>query len=161
MRTHRPVAAVLVVAGSVLAACGRGGAGGASAPATTPTRRATITLSSGATTLTLAVEVASTPAQRERGLMARASVPQGTGMLFTYPSAQDWGGYWMKDTLVPLDIAFIRARSVFEIDHMVPCHTSQCPITTPSGPYDAALEVPAGTFAAAHIGPGATVAVTE
>jgi uncharacterized protein len=116
-----------------------------------------VTFRQGSETLTLTVEVASTPEQRQRGLMGRAAVPAGTGMLFTYPGAQEWGGYWMKDTLVPLDIAFIRAGAVLEVDHMVPCHVADCPITVPKGPFDAVVEAPAGTFVAAGIRAGAVV----
>ena len=118
-----------------------------------------VTFTHASATLTLTVEVASTPAQRERGLMGRRSVPPGTGMLFTYPDAEDWGGYWMKDTLVPLDIAFLRSGMVFEVDGMVPCHVADCPITVPKGPFDAVVEAAVGTFAAARVGPGAAVLV--
>ena len=120
-----------------------------------------VTFTHAPATLRLTVEIASTPAQRERGLMGRTSVPPGTGMLFTYPDAEDWGGYWMKDTLVPLDIAFIRSGIVFEIDGMVPCHVADCPITVPEGPFDAVVEAAAGTFAAARIGPGSAVLVAH
>jgi uncharacterized protein len=116
---------------------------------------ATVSITQGAASLTLSVEVAATSALRQRGLMRRRSVPNGTGMLFTYPSVDAWGGYWMKDTLVPLDVAFVRDGSIIEIDHMVPCTAEPCHQTIPAGEYDAVLEAPAGTFAAARITPGA------
>jgi uncharacterized membrane protein (UPF0127 family) len=54
------------------------------------------------------VEVAATMAQQERGMMFRRDVPPDTGMIFPYdPPAEVT--FWMKDTLVPLDIIFIRA----------------------------------------------------
>ncbi len=51
----------------------------------------------------LALEYADTPAKRERGLSDRESVLEGYGMLFIFPR-DDRYGFWMKDTLVPLDI---------------------------------------------------------
>jgi hypothetical protein len=59
------------------------------------------------------VEVASTFEQQETGMMFRRSVPPNTGMLFA-PYPVDGGppveaSFWMKNTLVPLDIIFIRA----------------------------------------------------
>lgn len=111
------------------------------------------------TTLEIRAEVADSPAARARGLMGRTSVPPGTGMLFIYPGAGRWGGYWMKDTLVPLDIAFIREGVVTEIFAMRPCDRDPCPFTTPDGPYDSALEVAAGTLARAGIVAGSRVSI--
>jgi uncharacterized membrane protein (UPF0127 family) len=52
------------------------------------------------------VEVAATPEEQEHGLMFRKSVPPNTGMIFPYdPPAQV--SFWMKNTLVPLDMVFI------------------------------------------------------
>jgi uncharacterized protein len=51
------------------------------------------------------VEIADTPALREQGLMFRDHLSPGAGMLFTYP-APDHVYYWMKNTLIPLDIVF-------------------------------------------------------
>lgn len=56
--------------------------------------------------ITLTVEVAATPAQRERGLMFRKSLPSGHGMLFVFPKAADHQ-FWMRNTPISLDIAFI------------------------------------------------------
>lgn len=52
------------------------------------------------------VEVARTESERERGLMFRESVQDGTGMLFVFPRAEIQG-VWMKDTYVALDAAFL------------------------------------------------------
>ena len=54
---------------------------------------------------TVVAEVASAPEQREKGLMDRDAVPDGTGMLFVFPRSEE-RSFWMKDTHVPLDIAF-------------------------------------------------------
>jgi hypothetical protein len=56
------------------------------------------------------VEVAATPEQQERGLMFRKSLAGNRGMIFPYEPAQQVA-FWMKNTLIPLDMVFIRADS--------------------------------------------------
>nr|MDP8977943.1 DUF192 domain-containing protein [Actinomycetota bacterium] len=56
----------------------------------------------------LRVEVAADEAARRRGLMGRRSLPPGAGMLFVYPGPHR-GGFWMRDTRIPLTIAFSTA----------------------------------------------------
>jgi uncharacterized membrane protein (UPF0127 family) len=59
-------------------------------------------------TATLAVEVADDPNEMQCGLMHRMSLPEGQGMVFIY--AQDAnGGFWMRNTLIPLSIAYAAA----------------------------------------------------
>lgn len=50
--------------------------------------------------------VADTPAQMEKGLGGRDSLPQDTGMLFTFPTEGRYG-FWMKDMIFPIDIVWI------------------------------------------------------
>lgn len=109
--------------------------------------------------VTVAVRVAATPDARARGLMGVADLPDGTGMLFTYPDAAAHGGFWMRGTLVPLDIAFAAGGEVVAVATMTPCAADPCPITRPGRPYDTALEVPAGWLAAQGVGPGASLRV--
>ena len=56
----------------------------------------------------IVVEVANTDTRRERGLMYRQSLPRDQGMLFVYRD-EATRLFWMKNTHVPLDIAFIKA----------------------------------------------------
>ena len=54
------------------------------------------------------VEIADSPDERARGLMLRESLPATSGMLFVYDNPQTVS-FWMKNTLIPLDIIFIAA----------------------------------------------------
>jgi uncharacterized membrane protein (UPF0127 family) len=96
----------------------------------------------------LLVAVADTPPLRQVGLMNVADLGDLDGMLFVF-EADSSGGFWMKDTLIPLDIAFFEADGSF-VDGflMEPCTTTDCPTYRPSGPYRYALEVPAGRMPA-------------
>lgn len=53
------------------------------------------------------VEVATTPDERRDGLMGRTSLAPDRGMLFVFPQS-GMQEFWMKDTLIPLDMVFVR-----------------------------------------------------
>jgi uncharacterized protein len=94
----------------------------------------------------LLVRIAAEPAERRQGLMGVEHLPDDAGMLFAFPDDRD-GGFWMKDTLVPLDIAFAEADgTIVAIEHMVPCDEDPCPTYEPGATYRVALEVPGGWF---------------
>lgn len=57
---------------------------------------------------TLRLAVASTEAQREHGLMNVPFVPAGQGMIFVFSDGDLDRGFWMKDTITPLDMVFVR-----------------------------------------------------
>lgn len=122
-----------------------------------------VTTSAGAsdrTTATLRLDgvpfrpqLAMTSAQRSLGLMHRKRAPKD-GMLFVFPS-DTTGGFWMKNTLVPLTIAFFDARGkrVRKLS-MTPCRQESCPIYDPGRRYRFALELRASdTRPAATLGP--------
>jgi len=114
--------------------------------------------SSTATTLRLdgvpfRPELALTSATRSVGLMNRRRAP-ADGMLFVFPD-DTRGGFWMKNTLVPLTIAFFDAqgRRVRKLS-MLPCRQESCPIYNPGRRYRYALELRASdTRPAAKLGP--------
>ena len=85
-------------------------------------------------------ELALTPAARARGLMNRKPAPVD-GMLFVFPE-RTTGGFWMKNTLVPLTIAFFDAggKRVRKLS-MTPCLEDPCPIYDPGRRYRFALEL--------------------
>lgn len=111
----------------------------------------------GGNPVTVRLEVAADPATRARGLMEREQVPPGTGMVFLYP-ADVAESFWMKNTLVPLSIAFVAADGrVVSVAEMTPCKADPCPSYAPGGPYRYAIELAAGSFGDAGVGPGAKV----
>src|SRR5438270_5084612 len=101
------------------------------------------------------VQVAGTDALREHGLMGVKKLASDSGMLFVWKDVAP-RRYYMKDTLIPLDLISIRARAVVGVATMTPCKADPCPITT-TPPADSALEVPAGTAERAGISAGAPV----
>ncbi|CAN7401721.1 DUF192 domain-containing protein [Pseudomonas sp. LjRoot71] len=107
----------------------------------------------------LAVEIAESDMQRERGLMYRTSLPDERGMLFVYPAAQ-WGGFWMFNTKIPLSVAYADADGVIvQITDMSPCLSQEargCPQDDyrAVAPFQYGLEANQGYFAARGIGVG-------
>jgi hypothetical protein len=74
------------------------------------------------------VEVADDAAERARGLMFRDDMPTGAGMLFVYPEAGPVS-FWMKNTLIPLDMVFADAagRVVHVHENAVPLDETPIP----------------------------------
>jgi uncharacterized membrane protein (UPF0127 family) len=106
---------------------------------------------------TVAVRVADTVERRSHGLMEVPDLPDGTGMWFVY-DADHQSAFWMRNTLVPLDIAFVTAAGqVAQILTMEPCEADPCRQYPPGVTYRNALEVPEGWFQRVGIGVGATV----
>jgi uncharacterized membrane protein (UPF0127 family) len=69
------------------------------------------------------------------------------GMAFLYDSQANHGGFWMKNTLIPLSIAFVDSNDVvINIVDMEPCVEDPCESYDSGGAYQMALEVNQGAF---------------
>ncbi len=91
------------------------------------------------------VEVVDTPEARQKGLMFRDYLPGDEGMLFVFE--EEWiYSFWMKNTLIPLDMIWI--NSGLEVVHIhenaEPCKEDPCPSINPGVPALYVLEVNAG-----------------
>ena len=100
------------------------------------------------------VEVAKTPEERSHGLMGRKHLGKDEGMLFIFET-EDYHGFWMKDTLIPLSIAFI------DKDGRIVWITDMKPLTlnshVPPKPILYALEMNKGWFSSCGIKVGDAV----
>jgi uncharacterized membrane protein (UPF0127 family) len=97
-------------------------------------------------------EIADNDELRGRGLMNRDSLAENHGMLFVYGTAQV-RSFWMRNTRIPLDIAFIDANGVIiNIEQMEPQSDHNY---YSQGPMMYALEMDQGWFEANGVGPGA------
>ena len=99
------------------------------------------------------VEIADDTSERATGLMFREKMPAGSGMLFVYPGTQPVS-FWMKNTLIPLDMAFID-----ETGRVAGVHANAVPgdltaIPGP-GPVRMVLEINGGLAARIGIAEGA------
>lgn len=93
----------------------------------------------------LRVELAKTEAQRAKGLMFRSSLREDQGMLFVFPRDDYWG-FWMKNTLIPLDIIWLDKdrRVVDRVENAQPFPGVQPPTFRPVYPAKYAVEASAG-----------------
>ncbi len=97
------------------------------------------------------VEVAKTPAERAKGLMGRKHLGQEEGMFFIFET-EDYHAFWMKDTLIPLSIAFIdKSGLIVEIADMKPLSLDS---HSPPKPILYTLEMKKGWFSTSGIKAG-------
>ncbi len=129
---------VVVFLTATLSACG----------ASLPTAKISIGTNS------LNVEIASTPAERQKGLMFRNSMPQNHGMLFIFPKDEQLS-FWMKNTKIPLSIAFIASDGT--IKSLADMHVESLEAIPSDFSVRYALEVNQGYFAQHNIQVGQRV----
>ena len=111
----------------------------------------TVTTANGATHR-FTVEVARTPEEQANGLMNRQSLAPDRGMIFPYDPPQPVG-FWMKNTLIPLDMIFVAPGGRI---HRIEANTvplSLDPVAS-GAPVEAVLELAGGRAAELGIAPG-------
>ena len=106
------------------------------------------------------VELATNEAAREHGLMMRTSLAADHGMLFVFPDTAP-RGFWMKNTLIPLDILYFNAdrKLVSAQLDVPPCRADPCPVYPSAGPARYVLELSAGTVRRIGAHDGDTLAI--
>ena len=159
MRAH----CALLCLSALLAGCSAGT--GAEEPATgLPVVAGCFVTASG--TVNVSLELAQAPKERQKGLMGREFLEANSGMLFQYQERQRPDhGFWMYQTLIPLDIAYLDANGVIgNIRQMTPCASpngAKCP-TYPSGvEFLSAVEMDLGFFEAHGIAIGDRLTLGE
>ena len=114
-----------------------------------------LTIQEGGKTHKFNVEVARTSEEQARGLMFRTSLPADGGMIFPFPKPRI-ASFWMKNTLIPLDMIFIRADGSIDriAENTIP--ESLDPVVS-GGDVAAVLELAGGTSAKLGLDEDATV----
>lgn len=103
-------------------------------------------------TASFAVEIADDPQERAQGLMNRASLPGGQGMLFVYERPQP-ASFWMRNTLIPLDMIFLDRTGTVTRVHQEAVPLDETPIPGGDDVF-AVLEINGGLAARIGIAPG-------
>jgi uncharacterized membrane protein (UPF0127 family) len=110
------------------------------------------TIHTRATPVEILLEVAVTPAEQRRGLMFRQHLADDHGMLFVFPTSKEHI-FWMKDTVIPLDMLFIAEDGRIAGIHAVATPLSTAPISI-GVPSRYVIEVPGGYAARRGIAAG-------
>lgn len=103
-----------------------------------------VTVISGNGETVLLLEVADTSEEHAEGLMFRRNLAKNSGMFFVFPEeiSKD---FWMKNTLLPLDILFVSNDGlIVDMASMIPCKRDPCTVYQSALPYRYAIEVNEG-----------------
>jgi uncharacterized protein len=115
-------------------------------------------------TTTLQLRVAADPDSRTYGLMCVLSLPARTGMIFVFTGTDEDHDFWMKDTLIPLDMVWVSARGIVTtVAANVPATTVDTPeakIPHRNGRGTYVIELAAGEAAHAGIKTGVLLDVS-
>lgn len=96
--------------------------------------------------------------QKKIGLMGRTQMGENHGMIFIYPEAT-LRSFWMKNTLIPLDMIFLNNNKIIKIiPNVPPCHNfPDCPSYGPEKISGQVIELNAGRSKALHLQEGQTI----
>lgn len=126
-----------------------------------PNITATVSNSTGQA-IQLDLEVAQTDSERAQGLMYRKVLGEYQGMLFVYDAVVN-NSFWMKNTLIPLDILFLSSDGevVYIMEDVQPCEADPCPVYQSLESYRYAIEVNGGWSEENKVDVGATFELPE
>ncbi|HYI44287.1 MAG TPA: DUF192 domain-containing protein [Actinomycetota bacterium] len=103
-------------------------------------------IDSGEDSVLVDLVIAESDEQHQFGLMFREEFPEDCGMAFLF-FEEHRGGFWMKNTLIPLSIAYFDEEGeILAILDMEPCEKDPCEVYDPGVSYSGALEVNQGRF---------------
>jgi uncharacterized membrane protein (UPF0127 family) len=125
--------------------------------AATASDAATLTISTATAKRTFRVEIASTPEEQQQGLMFRTKIAKDAGMIFPMLPPRD-ASFWMKNTLIPLDMIFIRPDGVIARIEANTVPESLTPVQS-GEPVIAVLEIAGGEAQAQGISAGDKVSL--
>lgn len=93
-----------------------------------------ISINNGEKLIKVDVEIADDNYERQQGLMFRKSLNENDGMIFIFEN-ENYQSFWMKNTLIPLDIIFINTDlEIVDIKNAVPCKADPCALYKSSKP---------------------------
>jgi len=106
------------------------------------------------------VEIAKTKLSQAKGLMFRRELDENKGMLFVF-NKESLRSFWMKNTLIPLDIIWL-SQDFVVVDVLTaePCRSENCSSYSPSGSAQYVLEINAGLAKKYSIGQGLKASVS-
>lgn len=135
--------------GKEVSGCSAGSNTGKSAAGLAQT---TLCITSGKKTHAFTVEIAGTSMEQAKGLMFRTELADNAGMLFPFPQPKV-ASFWMKNTVIPLDIIFVRTNGTIEsiAENTIPYSTAPVAAGEPVG---AVLELRGGLTAELGIAAG-------
>lgn len=146
-RVTSAVFVALAASALSLGGCSAGGDAGGSGGTVAPSGLETVplTITSGSRVHRFTVEVAASEAEQARGLMGRTTLGPNEGMIFPFRQPK-FASFWMRDTLIPLDMVFIRAEGSIDriAENTIP--NDETPIAS-GGEVAAVLELAGGSAA--------------
>ena len=120
-----------------------------------------ILIDNGHEDIAVNVQIADDSNERARGLMFVESLDENAGMFFVF-ERESYLTFWMKNTLIPLDIIFIDEKlKIVDIKNAMPCSQNPCELYKSTAPAKYVLEVNGNFTIKNSIRPGNKIKVNQ